>query len=120
MYLTEREWAVMNALWESGGAGLGELTKLLYPVTGWVRTSVYTYLTRLQERGLATIDRSCHPHIYRATVDRASCQKEERKKFLKRVYEGATEDLVAAFIQEGGLTAKERDRLRQLLDDMEV
>ena len=46
--LSEREWMVLDLLWESGGATLGELFKALYPETGWSRNTVLTYLTRME------------------------------------------------------------------------
>ena len=35
MNLSEREWTVLNALWETDGAELGELVNALYPQTKW-------------------------------------------------------------------------------------
>ena len=47
MKLTDREWTVLNTLWETGGAELGELVQRLYEHTGWSRNTVLTYLTRM-------------------------------------------------------------------------
>jgi len=120
MNLSEREWAVLDALWTCGGGDLGTLTALLLPDTGWSRNTVHTYLTRMEAKGLVVIDKERSPHLYRAALDRAACQAGERRSFLHRVYRDAAGDMVAAFIQEGSLTAGERDRLRRLLDEMEV
>ena len=56
MKLSDREWAVLNVLWDSGGAGLGELVRQLRPETGWSRNTVLTYLTRMEAKGLVRID----------------------------------------------------------------
>ncbi|MBQ6789589.1 MAG: BlaI/MecI/CopY family transcriptional regulator [Clostridia bacterium] len=120
MTLSEREWTVLGALWETDGAELGTLVNILFPETGWNRNTVLTYLTRMEAKGLVSIDKNTSPHIYRATLDRESCQKEERHSFLKRVYSGSAGDLIAAFLKEEAITAEERDELRRLLDDMEV
>ena len=50
--LSEREWLVLEALWDGGSAALGELTKALYEKTGWSRNTVLTYLTRMEAKGL--------------------------------------------------------------------
>lgn len=118
--LSDREWAVLAALWESGGATLGELSDALRPNTGWSRNTVLTYLTRMEAKELVLIDKEACPHIYRAALDRASCQARERHSFLQRVYQGSTGDLVAAFLKEEPISAEERDQLRKLLDEMEV
>ena len=120
MKLSEREWTVLGALWESGGAELGALVEALQPETGWNRNTVLTYLTRMEGKGLVNIDKSASPHIYRATLDRAACQAQERRSFLQRVYQGAAGELVTAFLKEEPISQEERDALRRLLDEMEV
>ena len=108
--LSDSEWQVLTALWDSGGASLGEVVEALRPATGWSRNTVLTYLTRMEN----------YPHTYRAALDRETCQAQERQSFLSRVYQGSAGDLVAAFLKESPLSAGERDRLKALLDDMEV
>ena len=120
MKLSEREWTVLNALWETDGAELGTVVKILLPDTGWSRNTVHTYLTRMEAKGLVRIDKEAFPHIYRATLDRENCQQQERQSFLNRVYSGSAGDLIAAFLKEEPISAEEKERLRRLLDDMEV
>lgn len=120
MKLTEREWTVLNALWETDGAELGELVNTLYPQTKWNRNTVLTYLTRMESKGLVKIDKDTSPHLYHATIDRESCQQKERQSFLNRVYSGSTSDLLVAFLKEEPISQEEIAKLRQILDDMEV
>ena len=120
MNLSEREWTVLNALWETDGAELGELVNALYPQTKWSRNTVLTYLTRMEAKCLVKIDKAVSPHLYRATIDRESCQQKERQSFLNRVYSGSTGDLIAAFLKEERISQEEIENLRKILDDMEV
>ena len=118
--LSQREWTVLGALWDTGGTTLGALTQALHDATGWSRNTVQTYLTRMESKGLVIIDKECYPSIYRAAMSREQCQAQARASFLHDVYRGAAGDLVAAFLKEKPLSAKERDELRRLLDEMEV
>ncbi|MBQ6876733.1 MAG: BlaI/MecI/CopY family transcriptional regulator [Lachnospiraceae bacterium] len=120
MKLSEREWTVLGALWETGGAELGTIVTNLLPHTGWNRNTVLTYLTRMEAKGLVSIDKDASPHIYHATLDRESCRQQERQSFLNRVYSGSAGDLIAAFLKEEPISSEERERLRKILDDMEV
>lgn len=120
MKLSEREWTVLNALWETEGAELGTLVNELYENTGWSRNTVLTYLTRMEAKGLVRIDKDTYPHTYHTTLDRESCQQQERQNFLHRVYSGSTGDLIAAFLKEEPISQEERERLRKILDNMEV
>ena len=118
--LSDREWAVLGALWETGGAELGELVDALRPTTGWNRNTVLTYLTRMEAKGLVSIDKEASPHIYRATLSREACRAHGRRGCLHRVYQGAAGAGVAAFLKEETIAPQQRDELRRLLDEMEV
>ena len=113
--LSDREWTVLTALWDSGGAALGSLTQTLRPKTGWSRNTVLTYLTRMEAKGLVAIDKTVSPHRYQAALDR-----QERQSCLRRVYQGSAGDLVSAFLKEEPISPQEREELRRLLDEMEV
>ena len=56
--LSDSEWQVLTALWDSGGASLGEVVEALRPATGWSRNTVLTYLTRMAAKGLVELHRS--------------------------------------------------------------
>ena len=55
--LSEREWMVLGVLWDTGGAALGAVTGALHEETGWSRNTVLTYLTRMEAKGLVSIDK---------------------------------------------------------------
>lgn len=118
--LSEKEWTVLDVLWQTEGAELGVIAEKLRPATGWSRNTVLTYLTRMEAKGLVRIDKTESPHIYHAAIGREACRAKERRRFLRSVYQGATGDLVAAFLKEERLSGEERDRLKKLIDDMEV
>ena len=118
--LSDREWAVLGVLWDLGGAALGEVTQALRRKTGWSRNTVLTYLTRMEPEGLVSISKEGYPRLYQAALSREDCQAQARDVFLRNVYRGATGDLVAAFLKEKPISGEEREKLRHLLDEMEV
>ena len=55
MKLSDKEWRVLNALWVAPeGLALGAVVDALRPDTGWSRSTVLTYLTRMEAKGLVT------------------------------------------------------------------
>lgn len=49
MKLSDKEWRVLNALWVAPeGLALGAVVDALRPDTGWSRSTVLTYLTRME------------------------------------------------------------------------
>lgn len=117
--LTEGEWGVMEVLWEKGPQQLGQIVEALADTSGWSRTTVHTYLTRMEHKGLIADDGGS-PRHYRPCISRSDCARRERQELVDRIYGGSAAKLVTAFVQDGSLTAAERDRLRKLLDEMEV
>lgn len=119
MKLSEAEWAVLNILWSGRSFSLKEVTTALKEVNGWNKNTVYTYLTRMEKKGLVSIERS-QDKPYSAAVTKEFCAQKERSELLDKVYGGATGDLIAAFLKESSISTEERDRLKKMLDDMEV
>lgn len=117
--LTDSEWKVMEVLWSGGGLPLGAVVDALAPETGWSRTTVHTYLTRMMAKGLVSAGEES-PRRYRANLTREACADSQRRDLVDRVYQGSAGRLVAAFVRDGSLTAEERGELRRLLDEMEV
>lgn len=121
MKLSDKEWRVLNALWVAPeGLALGAVVDALRPDTGWSRSTVLTYLTRMEAKGLVDIRKEDFPHRYRAAVSREDCAAAERRGLLERAYQGSAGKLVAAFLKDEKLTPQERDELRKRLDEMEV
>ncbi len=119
MKLTDAEWTLMEVLWQDERFALKEITKALSQRLGWNRNTVYTYLIRMEGKGMVAIDKDS-PKPYRAAVSRDICAGEERNALLSRVYGGSAGDLIAAFLKESTLSQEETDRLRRMLDEMEV
>ena len=119
-HLSDAEWAVMEILWERNSCTLGEISDVLADSMGWRQNTVYTYLTRMEKKGLVTIDKSCSPHRYSFTVSRETCAREERSSLLHKVYKGSAGDLITAFLKESRISEEKRRKLRKLLDDMDV
>ncbi|MBQ8813901.1 MAG: BlaI/MecI/CopY family transcriptional regulator [Lachnospiraceae bacterium] len=119
MKLTQPEWSVMEVLWTGVRFSLGEITDALASVQGWNRKTVFTYLTRMEHKGLVRIDRT-QTHPYSAAVSREDCARQERDELLTKVYGGAAGDLIAAFLKESKISQHEVDKLRRMLDEMEV
>ena len=117
--LSQSEWLVMDVLWSGDSFLLGEIVDKLYEDTRWSRNTVHTYLTRMEKKGIVSIDRGSDKP-YSAAITREECAREERQELLNKVYSGATGDLISAFLKESKISKKEIERLKKLLEDMEV
>lgn len=118
--MTEKQGKVMAFLWTGQGFSLKEVHEGLQESTKWSKTTVHTYLTRMEKQGFVTILRDVEPHRYEANMTREECTKEQRHSLLEILYQGATGELISAFLKEKTITREEKEALQQLLDDMEV
>ncbi len=116
MKLSDAEWAVLEVLWSGEALALGEITSALQK---WNKNTVYTYLIRMEAKGLVEIDRR-RPKPYSAAVSREFCARRERNELLTKVYGGAAGDLIAAFLKESAISPAEAERLKKMLEEMEV
>lgn len=115
--ISESEWAVMEALWESAPQTASELTKTLRPTMKWAENTVRTLLTRLLEKGaLKTGENSSGTRTYLPAVKREACVRAEGESFMQRVFGGAAKPLLVHFAQNSKLTADEVRELKKILD----
>lgn len=114
--ISDSEWKVMEILWEKGAATQSEVMDAL--TEHWNKNTVYTFLSRLEHKGLVAAEGS--PKRYTAVIGREECVRQEEESFLNKVYYGSAGKLVAAFVEEGRLTEKEKAMLKQLLEGMDV
>lgn len=115
--ISDSEWAIMEALWESSPQTASEVTKTLRTTMNWAENTVRTLLTRLVEKGaLKTSENASGTRTFIPAVKREACVRAESQSFLDRVFGGAAKPLLVHFAQNTKLTADEVKELKKLLD----
>jgi len=115
--ISESEWSVMEALWESSPQTASELTKTLRPTMNWAENTVRTLLTRLIDKGaITTGENSSGTRTYLPAVKREACVRAEGESFMQRIFGGAAQPLLVHFAQNSKLTAEEVSELKKILD----
>jgi BlaI family penicillinase repressor len=115
--ISESEWILMEALWESSPQTASELARNLRPTTQWADNTVRTLLTRLVEKGALTTDENAsRTRTFVPLVTRETCVRAESQTFLDRVFGGAAKPLLVHFAQNAKLTPAEVRELKKLLD----
>ena len=116
--ISDSEWVVMEALWESAPQTASELTKLLHPTTNWAENTVRTLLTRLIKKGALKIGTNANgTRTFTPAVTRETCVRAESESFMQRVFRGAAKPLLVHFAQNAQLTPEEVRKLKRLLDE---
>jgi BlaI family penicillinase repressor len=115
--ISDSEWAIMEALWESSPQTASEVTKTLRASMNWAENTVRTLLTRLVEKGaLKTAENASGTRTFIPAVKREACVRAESQSFLDRVFGGAAKPLLVHFAQNSKLSPDEIKELKKLLD----
>lgn len=115
--ISESEWSLMEALWESSPQTASELTKMMRPTMNWAENTVRTLLTRLIEKGaIKTSENTSGTRTYMPAVKREACVRAEGESFMQRIFGGAAKPLLVHFAQNSKLTAEEVRELKKILD----
>lgn len=117
--LSQNEWIILSALWQAEGLSLGEVYEEVKKSLDWSKNTVYTYLTRMQTKGLVKIDKKSKKP-YSAIISKEECANEQCETLINAVYDGSASKLVSAFLKGTTITKQEKDELLKLIDEMEV
>ena len=112
---TEAEWKIMEVLWESAPRSMPEMTKILFPSTGWSRHTVITLLKRMQEKGSIQVDESGPVKMYSPLITREEASAQQTKKLLSNVFSGKASLLVQNLVDSGEISLNEMEEILSLL-----
>jgi predicted transcriptional regulator len=118
--VTDAELAILQLLWDRGSASVRELAETLYPPGGGSDlATVQNLLKRLESKGCVKRDRSTWPHLFVAAIARDELIGRRLQTTADALCAGSLEPLVTHLVTSR-LSEQERDRLRRLLDDLEL
>lgn len=117
--ITDSEWKIMKVLWEGAPLTLKEIVGQLKEETGWSNTTIRTLIVRLIEKGYVEADKQTGNFKYSPLIGKETCQEEETKDFLERVFEGSIGMFMTAFAKKAKLSSKDEEELRKIIDKME-
>ncbi|HEV3120170.1 MAG TPA: BlaI/MecI/CopY family transcriptional regulator [Gemmataceae bacterium] len=119
--VTEAELAILELLWDQGPAMIRQLTDRLYPQGGRAHyATVQTLLERLEAKDFVIRDRSGAAHTFRAAVGRDELIGRRLQATAERLCGGSFTPLLMHLVSARKLSAREREELRSLIDDLDV
>ena len=111
--LTNADWRLMDIVWEHEPVESPELCRLAEEKLGWKRTTTYTVLKRLSEKGYLANNAS----VVVSQVAREQAGKREGDQIVSRGFKGSLPAFIAAFLAGGGISGEEAEQIEQLLRD---
>ncbi len=118
--VTAAELAILEKLWEHGSASVKELSQWLYGSTSPSDiATVQKLLSRLEGKEFVSRDRECWPHLFRATLAREDLISQRLQATADELSDGTLTSLITHLVQSKKFTSKQRQRLREMLDEMD-
>ena len=114
------EMEVLKALWDAGPSTVREVLNHLHARGRRVAyTTVLTFLSRLEEKGLAVSNKSELAYVYRAKVSRDRVMKSRLRTLVNEMYDGAAGPLVLQLIRSERFSPQEINELQKLIDRLD-
>lgn len=104
-----------DIIWEKEPIAMAELVKLCEVEFGWKRTTTYTVLKRLSQKGIFQNEGG----VVTALISKEeyySCQSEQ---FVETSFGGSLPNFLAAFTRKKKLSKSEIDELKKIIEDCE-
>ena len=115
--ISESEWRVMKVLWKKSPLTASEIIDWLKGTTRWNPKTVKTLLNRLVSKNALGFQKDGRAYHYFPTISEAEYTRAERRSFLNKVYNGALQPMLAAFIEDQDLSSEDIHELKKILEN---
>lgn len=116
--LYESELKVMECLWERGDTPAAELVPVLEEQAGWNKNTTYTVIKKLIAKGY--VERIEPKFVCRPRITREDVEKAHTEDLVDKLYGGSNLMFLSAFVKNQGLSKKDIDDLKTLIDTLET
>lgn len=118
--MDERKLGVVEArfadlIWQNEPISSGALVRLCEGKLGWKKSTTYTVLKKLCERGIFRNERG----EVTALISRDEFYALQSQRFVEESFDGSLPAFIAAFSSRKALTTQEIAEIRRMIDGME-
>ena len=108
----ESEYRFCLILWENEPISSRELSELCKEKLGWSKTTTYTVIKRLSDRGVLKNENT----IVTSLVSKDEAQVSEIDELMEKKFEGSIPAFIAAFAKSRKLSEKDIKEIRQIIE----
>lgn len=113
--LGEIEMKFAEMIWSNEPIASGELARLALENLSWKRTTTYTVLKRLCEKGIFQNEKG----MVTSLVSKEMFQAKQSEEFVEDSFEGSLPKFVAAFMSSRKLSKEDVDALKKMIEEIE-
>ena len=110
--LSESEFRLMDVIWRYAPVESGKLVRICADELNWKKSTTYTMLRKVQDKGMVRNDDS----VVSVIVPRDRVQEIESERLVSKAFGGSLPSFLASFLGNRSLSDKEADELIDLID----
>lgn len=111
--LFDAEYKFVNIIWDNEPVNSTELVRLCLDQLGWKKSTTYTVLKKLCERGILQNNAT----IVTSIIKREDVQRYESNTVVERTFGGSLPQFLTAFLGERKLSEKEAEELKRIIEE---
>ncbi len=111
--LTETEEKFANLIWESEPLGSGDLVKLCEKEFSWKKSTTYTVLKNLCEKGILQNENA----IVISIIKKDEYNSNNSIRFVEETFDGSLPEFLTAFMGGKKINKKQAEELKKLIDE---
>lgn len=108
----ESEYRFCLILWGHEPISSRELSQLCKEKLGWSKTTTYTVIKRLSDRGVLKNENT----VVTSLVSKEEVQASEIDELVEKKFEGSLPAFIAAFAKKKNLSDDEIEQIRKIID----
>lgn len=108
----ESEYRFCLILWRNEPINSTKLAKLCKEELGWSRTTTYTVIKRLSDRGVVKNENA----TVIALVSKEEVQLSQMEEMMEKTFEGSLPAFLAAFARRQALSQEEEEEIRRIIE----
>ena len=108
----EGEYRFCLIMWEHEPVSSLELVRLCQEKLGWKRTTTYTVIKRLGDRGVLKLENG----VVTALISKEEAESAEIDTFVESKFGGSLPAFVAAFTKRKDVSEKDLDEMQRMID----
>ena len=111
--LTESEQRFADIIWQHQPIGSGELVKICEKEMGWKKSTTYTVLKNLCQKGILRNDNA----LVSSLVTKDEYYSNQSVRFVEDTFGGSLPKFLTAFINKNKLSKHQAEELKKLIDE---
>ena len=111
--LCDSDYRFMTIVWENAPVASGDLVKLCNENLGWKKSTTYTAIKKLSEKGYFKNENA----IVSVLIPQELVQRDETNYFVDRTFGGSLPGFLTAFLGGKNISKEEAEEIKRIIDE---